>query len=402
MAAEGRKVYRVNFHGGDQLFWPLPGGINYRGTEADWPAWIEAKVVSLGITEIVLFGDCRPRHRAAVAVARRLQVPVHVFEEGYIRPNWVTLELGGVNGHSPLPRDPDWYREHAIRLAPVPASVGAPSSFFRRAAEDVAYNFGYMLLAWTFPFYRTHRPWHPAVEYAAWAARLVRRRVTRSRIAAEVQAAASLPNIFIFPLQLDCDSQVRTHSSFGGLTPAIEMVLQSFATHAPPGATLVIKEHPLDNGMRNWRKLVNQEAARLCIAARVRFIEDGDLQHITARAAGMVTINSTSGTLALAAGIPVITLGQALYDMPGLTFKGSLDAFWTSAAPPDAALFEAFRRVLAHRSLIQGGFYTTGDVDQLVASAVARLETLQPANPVPHMHTGRDQARTGRVAPAAG
>jgi capsular polysaccharide export protein len=27
---------------------------------------------------------------------------VHVFEEGYLRPHWVTYERGGANGHSPL------------------------------------------------------------------------------------------------------------------------------------------------------------------------------------------------------------------------------------------------------------------------------------------------------------
>src|ERR1700753_2157524 len=96
----------------------------------------------------------------------------------------------------------------------------------------------------------------------------------------------------------------------------------------------------------------------------------------------MVTINSTSGTLALAAGVPVITLGQAVYDMPGLTFQGTLDAFWTEASPPDASLFAAFKRVLAHRCLVRGGFFSTEGVRLLTEGAVARLETLHAAHAV--------------------
>jgi capsular polysaccharide export protein len=312
-----------------------------------------------------------------------LQIPVHVFEDGYIRPDWVTLELGGVNGYSSLPHNPAWYKDQAARLEHVSDGPAIPSSFTRRALEDLAYNFGYMGLRWAFPFCRTHRPWHPLVEYYGWGTRLLRRKLQSQAIATEAAQARTLQNFYIFPLQLDCDSQVRQHSGFGRLAPAIETVLTSFAVRAPATTVLLVKEHPLDNGLRNWRKLVARTAQRLNIHDRVHYIEDGDLDHLSRAARGMVTINSTSGAVALAAGVPVITLGQAIYDMPGLTFQGNLDAFWTEATPPDVASFEAFRRVLVHRCLIRGGFFSTQGVHTLADSAVARLESMQvPRAPV--------------------
>ncbi|OYU78090.1 MAG: hypothetical protein CFE32_03120 [Alphaproteobacteria bacterium PA3] len=51
-----------------------------------------------------------------------------------------------------------------------------------------------------------------------------------------------------------------------------------------------------------------------------------------------------TGTLALARGGPVVVLGKAVYDLPGLTFQDGLDRFWTEATAPDAATFAAFRR----------------------------------------------------------
>ena len=33
----GHRVHKVNFNGGDRATWRLPGGIDYRGTKADWP-----------------------------------------------------------------------------------------------------------------------------------------------------------------------------------------------------------------------------------------------------------------------------------------------------------------------------------------------------------------------------
>jgi capsular polysaccharide export protein len=383
LARRGHAVHRINFHGGDQVFWQLPDAVNYRGRDRNWAAFLERMILQRGITDIILFGDCRPRHSVAVAVARRLQILVHVFEEGYIRPNWVTLEVGGVNGHSGLSRDPDWYRKIAADLPDVPEQGTVPSSFARRAREDLAYNFGYMVLGWSFPFYRTHRPWHPLVEYGGWCRRLVRRRLTRGRIATEVAAVAALGDFYVFPLQLDCDSQVRLHSRTGGIAPAIDTVLASFANNAPAGAALVVKEHPLDNGLRDWRREVAAAAARHGVSGRVFFVEDGDLAEMARMARGMVTINSTSATLALAVGVPVIALGHAVYDIPGLTFQGTLEMFWENATPPDVELYAAFRRVLVHRCLVRGGFFSDEACAMLGEAAMARIEATPVLAPIP-------------------
>ncbi len=101
----GCGVWRVGFNRGDRLMWGLRRGyIPYLGTAADWPDALSALVAQHGITDIVLYGDTRPVHAAAVRLARDAGLTVHVFEEGYIRPFWVTYERGGSNGHSRLMR----------------------------------------------------------------------------------------------------------------------------------------------------------------------------------------------------------------------------------------------------------------------------------------------------------
>ena len=103
-----------------------PSVLRNRGDLHAWPEVLERLIGERGVTDIVLFGDCRPLHRAAIGVARELHVQVHVFEEGYIRPDWVTLEVGGVNGHSTLPKDPEYYVEAARHLPPVPLLLVLP------------------------------------------------------------------------------------------------------------------------------------------------------------------------------------------------------------------------------------------------------------------------------------
>ncbi len=383
LAARGHAVHKVNFNLGDALFWRGSGAIAYRGRAAAWPARCEALLRRYNITDLVLFGDCRKLHRAAIAAAIRLGIRVLVAEEGYLRPDWITFEPHGVNGYSTLPRTADWYLREAAAL-PTGAGVPAPDSFLRRAVQDVLYHLASTAGRLAYPFYRTHRPWPALLEYAGWLWRLAnlpaadRRSGRRS-----TWLAQSAQPYFLYPLQLDCDFQIRVHSPFAGQDAAIARVFGSFARWAPPACLLVVKQHPLENGLRNWRARLARAAAQAGLADRVVFLESGELAPLVAAARGLVTVNSTSGMVALAQGVPVHTLGTAIYDLPGLTSQGTLERFWRAPVKPDPALFAAFRAVLIARCLVPGGLYSLQGLDLAVAGAVFRLEHAPPSEVPP-------------------
>jgi capsular polysaccharide export protein len=158
----GHRVHKVNFNGGDRATWRLPGGIDYRGTKADWPGSLRGLIRQYAVPDVMLFGDCRDYHMAARYVCRELRVRVHVFEEGYVRPDWVTIEEGGVNGHSSLPREPNYYRRMAALLPPVPPHSRVPSSFRRRALQGRTYNAADLFSRLHYPHWDNHRPLAPA------------------------------------------------------------------------------------------------------------------------------------------------------------------------------------------------------------------------------------------------
>lgn len=371
----GHEVFKINFNGGDRAYWRLPNGIDYRGTLADWPVAFAGLLADHQITDVMLFGDCRDHHTAVLTICRERDVTVWVFEEGYVRPDWVTMEVGGVNGHSSLPRDPQWYRDCAARLPQVPEHQKVASSFRRRALEGLYYNAADVLTRWRYPHWRTHRPWHPLVEGMGWARKLNRREERRQQGAQLIKRLhADKAAYFLFPLQLDSDAQIRLHSPFAGIIEALKVVLESFAEYAPAHTRLVVKEHPLDNGVRDWELETSDLAERFGIAERVDYLAWGDIETICERALGMVTINSTSGTLGLDKGVPVVVLGKAIYDMPDLTFQRGLDQFWTEATAPDRETFTAFRRVLIDHCLIPGGFFSNQALEKVVTHAIARFE----------------------------
>ena len=380
LAARGHGISRVNFNGGDRLDWPSLPSINFTGRMSEWPAFLQRLILDLAPTDLVLHGDCRPLHKIAIEQANRHGITVHVFEEGYLRPHWITLEVGGVNGYSRLPRGVAAYHVAADLLPARPAAAHVPPSVRTRARDCIVYGAACVALSPWFPRYATHRGWSLPREAVGWTKRALRTPFAGRRSQAAIQCAfAATSGFFVLPIQMDNDSQILCHSDIGGMMHAIRLVVASFARHADPGAVLAVKEHPLDNGVIDWRGVTATAARDAGVADRVVLIEDCDLQLLLDRALGMVTVNSTSATFALASGVPVIALGRSVYDLPGLTHQGSLETFWRAPSPPDMALFEAFRRVLMHACLLDGDFFTRDGVARAVAGSVPRIEASRDA-----------------------
>lgn len=380
----GHAAYRIYFNGGDAFYGRRRDAAtrDFGGSQAEWPAFLQDRFAEWPITDLVLFGDCRPLHIAAVELARARGIRVHVFEEGYLRPNWVTMELGGVNHNSSLPRDPAWLRAAGQELPVEQAPVSIARHFARRAVEDILYQLSRVLSSWRYPGYRTHRPWPASVEYSAGAKRYFKKPFEKRRAARTIASLIEGERpYYLVPLQLDSDAQIRFHSPFGSMAPAIEGIIHSFARNAPSEALLVITEHPLDNGVVDLRKVTLQAAAAAGVADRLVFIRGGSPNELLQKCRGLVTVNSTTAIVALGLGIPVVALGEAIYNLPGLTFQGELSRFWLDAVMPDAALFEIFRRVVAARTQINGSFYSTRGRRLAIQSALDRFAELAMDQP---------------------
>jgi capsular polysaccharide export protein len=374
----GHRVLRINVSGADLVAWP-GRAINFRGREDEWPAFLARTLESETVTDIVLFGDCRPLHRAAIEQARPRGIATHILEEGYFRPNWITLEHGGSNGYSTLPRDPQRIAELA-RTLPDPEPVTPLSGcFFNRALWDVAANVCGAVLWPMFPHYRWHGTDHPFVEYAGWLYRFARTPLTKAQTRRTVKdvVEAGRP-YYLAPLQLHSDYQLRVHSPFAEPIDAVEAIMQSFRRHAPPGTHLLFKLHPLDNTLYGYRGKIARLAARLAIAKRIHLIDEWDVPTLLKRSRGVVLVNSSIATVAFDHGCAVKALGTAIYDIPGLAYQGPLDTFWTEATPPDAALFRAYRTVVLALTQVNGGFFTRKAVEIGTRGAAERILAVGP------------------------
>jgi capsular polysaccharide export protein len=377
LARRGCRATGINFCAGDQLFWRGPATVNYRGRIADWPAFIARFIEREAVTDLVLLGEQLSYHKLAIAAAQARGVRVTVTDFGYLRPDWITLERDGMSGNSRFPRE----LAEILRLA-----ADLPAADFERLYRDSALQmsigdllqcFSSVLLWWLYPHYRHTRPRpHPFIYFPAMGLRLVLGRLRRESVQRRAAALlASKARFFVLPLQLQHDFQIIAYSPFEDLGDAVRLVLESFAQHAAADVRLVVKLHPWDPGLDRWESRVLAMARDCGIAGRVDFLDGGDLDALIRASLGMITVNSTSGLRALQLGSPVKTLGQAIYDIPGLSFQGPLDAFWSQATAPDPAHVSGLLNLMAASIQIRGVFFSEPGQGAAVAAAVERLYT---------------------------
>ena len=381
LAQRGAAVYRINLSGGDRYDW-YDASHEFRGRFSDWAVFFDNFLRENRITDVVLFGDCRPHHVTALGLAAMRDVHTHVLEEGYLRPDWMTFEREGVNARSTLSRDKRWFLKEAQGLRSEP-ELPSVTAAFKRRARDSYWHYHHVLNGrFRYPHYRSHRSGSILLEGFGWLWRFRNER-SRALAAAEVLQGLEGKEMFLLPLQLSGDYQIRAHSPFPDMQSAANYVFESFAAHAPIGTHLLVKAHPMDVSFFNWKRFVRRQADRLGLSGRVHFIDGGNLDSIVAMSKGLICVNSTSATLALGQGVPVCTIGDAIYDIRGLTHQEHLDSFWTNPTAPEPGVYEAFRRVLVDRCLVRGGLASESAVTTLIDSMLSRLgfvaEGIEPA-----------------------
>lgn len=370
--ARGARTLKVHISPSDALFWRRPGAVSHRGSLAGWPARLEALIAREGITDILCYADRLPFHATAAEVATRLGVRFHVVENGYFRPDWITLERGGMGVRSHFPNDPELVRERARGLPEPDFAIHYRHRFHVLAAHEVVQSLVDFFARPLYPGYRSERYYNTIQEYLAWLPRtLVVPRLRKITKAIERWDADT--RYWLFAMQLQADFQIRANSHWGHLSNLMATVIGSFAANAAPDERLVIKLHPHDNMMERWDRVAAKIAERHGVADRVFTIIGGDLGSLIGRARGVLLVNSTVGIHVLRAGKPLAVLGAAVYDMPGLAHSGPLDTFWRTPETPDPELVDAFMRLLGATVQIKGDFYDPAGRAAAVAEIVDRV-----------------------------
>lgn len=395
LRAAGATVWRCGFNAGDEFFWSdRDRFIRHEDGLPGWSAHLSRILTERGITDIVLYGDVRPIHATARAMAAERGLRVHVFEEGYLRPYWISYERQGSNGHSALMRIPlaqmrAVLREQLNEVRRPPAHWG---DMRQHKFYGAFYHFLILVANRRYRAYQGHRAISVVQEFRLNLRRLVLApfyNLGRALQWRRLRLSGWPYNLVL--MQLEHDSNFLGHSPFTRNAQFIDQVVESFARAAPRHHHLIFKAHPLEDGRAGNRSAIAAAAARHDAADRVHYIRGGKLAEILSHARAVVTVNSTAAQQALWRGIPVKPLGRAVYDKPGLVSEQDLDAFLADPDAPDPQAYRVFRDYLLQTSQIPGGFYASRSRAHALRLVADML--LSPDDPYETLATGRTLPR---------
>ncbi|MEY1554842.1 capsule biosynthesis protein [Yoonia sp. R2331] len=391
----GAEVWRVGFNAGDRAFWfGAPGYIPFRGTPDTWPETFAALVAQHAITDIVLYGDTRPIHADAIARAQAMGLRVHVFEEGYMRPYWVTYERGGTNGNSRLMNLSIDDMRKALALSDL--EVPTPPAHWGDMRHHVFYG---ALYHWFVMFrngdYRNFAR-HRELPVAAEAYLYTKRLLLMPLIALDRRIATLRIRYGGFPyhlvlLQLEHDSSFQMHSPFARMEEFLTVVMKGFADGAPQHHHLVFKAHPLENGRSPIRRIIKRLSKELGVKGRVHYVRGGKLAALLDHARTSVTVNSTAAQQVLWRGIPLKVFGDAVYAKPEFVSHQPLADFFTASDRPDSRAYKDYRRFLLETSQVPGGFYSARGRRQLMRQVVDMM--LSDQDPYDALAAGKTPPR---------
>ena len=351
LSARGAEVSRMIFNFGDMFYWRRSGGITFKGEVRHWPA----RVVELApaFTDIIVFGEGGPYNQAVLSRQDTLSSRVWVLENGYFRPDWITVELGGVNASSRLPRSREGYDDADV-VVKEPRHVG------RILPHHVINISIYHSLEWLFtvlyPNYVQPYTHAPLVQCIGHIKRYVGLAL-RPPKACDTDRIATRGDFYLVCLQREGDAQLLRYSHFADNVAFMAEVMSSFARYAAQGTRLVVKNHPLDPGLVDLAHMTRCLAVERGLAERVDFIDGGNLAQLCRASRGMVVNNSSAALSALGFHTPVKVLGEAFFDFDGLTDGQSIDGFWINPTPPDPDLFTRFRARVIALTQVNGNYH---------------------------------------------
>ena len=347
----GAEVSRMLFNAGDAFTWRGKGGIAFRADARRWPARL--RELAGGYTDIIVFGEAGAYNQAVLRDSHRLAAKVWVLENGYFRPDWVTVERNGVNGSSNLPRTRAAYAPPA---PPIPITRPIGVILPHHVINISLYHTVQILGGAFFPRYALPYTQHPLAQCIGHVRRYLGL-MFRPLGHCDTARIADQGPYFIACLQREGDAQLLRYSRYPDNTAFLSEVMSSFARHAPADTRLVVKNHPLDPGLTDLAQITRILAIQHDLGDLVDFIDGGNLAQLCRASRGMVVNNSSAALSALGFHTPVKVLGEAFFDFEGLTDQKPIDAFWRAPTPPETALFNRFRAHVIARSQVNGNYH---------------------------------------------
>ena len=321
--------------------------------------YLKKIIIDKEIKHIFMYGNVLIPHRQALVLVEELKeediyVNTHIFELGYLRPNFVTLESKGINYSSSFIKSREFYlKQDLYKFFPIPKKHARFR--IRKIWKTISF------INHSFKNYKIVNKEHKLQPkpiyiwyqikgfFLKYYFRLNEYKIKKKCFVED--------KFFIVILQVSTDSQITEGSDIKHNKSFIYKVIKDFAK-ANIDCNLVFKHHPRDRGYTNYLRQIEKLSQEFGVHNKVFYLHDCFLSKIfqNSNCKGTVLINSTVGYQSLYHSVPLKSLGIAPYNMEGLSDQKNLVSFFKNPLTVDRLLFNKFYKYILENSQINGNF----------------------------------------------
>ncbi len=316
-------------------------------------------IIDKKIKHIFMYGNVLIPHKQALELVDELKkedkiIKTHIFELGYLRPNFVTLENKGINYNSGFIKNRDFYlKQDSYEKFPIAKKyarfrirkIWKAITFINHCFKNYnIVNYDHKLQPK--PIYIWYQIKGFFLKYYF---RLSEYKLKKKCFFEK--------NFYFVILQVSTDSQLTEGSNIKDNKKFIYKIIKDFA-EAKIDCNLVFKHHPRDRGYTNYYNLIEKISKEFGVFKKVFYIHDCFLSKIfqNSNCRGTVLINSTVGYQSLYHSIPLKSLGISPFNIEGLSDQRDLVSFFKNPIPVDKLLFNKFYKYILENSQINGNF----------------------------------------------
>ncbi len=352
------KTYKISFPLFEYGF-PRDRRIIFNKDIVHFKSFLHDILIEKEIKHILMYGNVLIPHRDALELIDDLNkdgrdIQSHIFELGYFRPNFVTLEEKGVNYKSGFILSKEFYnKQKPFKEFPLAIKQNLRLRKIWKAITFINHSFqNYKIVDCEHklqpkPSYLWFQIKGFFLKYAYF--------FTEYKIKKDCFFKS---NFFIVILQVSSDSQLTKGSNIKNNYNFIESVIIDFYNSGLKDTKLVFKHHPRDRGYNNYLSFIRKLSKNFDLTGRVYYIHDYRLSKIfrNNKCKGTVLVNSTVGYQSLFHSVPVKSLGKTPYNFDGLSDQRDLVCFFKNPQKVNNQLFSKFYRYIMENSQINGNF----------------------------------------------
>ena len=361
------KTYKISFPLFEYGF-PRDRRIFFNKEIIHFKEFLRDILIEKEIKHIFMYGNVLIPHQYALEMLDELNkdgrnIQSHIFELGYLRPNFVTLEEKGVNYKSQFMLGKDFYnRQKTYREFPVALKSNIRIRKIWKLITFINHSFkNYKIVDFEHKL-------QPKPSYLWFQIKgFILKYFFYLREYKIKKNSFYKSNFFIVILQVYCDSQLTKGSNIKNNFDFIKSVIINFYNSGLKDTKLIFKHHPRDRGYNNYSKYIKKLSIKFDLVENIHYIHDYPLSKIfrNNKCKGTVLVNSTVGYQSLFHSIPVKSLGKSPYNFDGLTDQKDLVSFFKNPQKVNKQLFCKFYRYILENSQINGnfdGFFPFDDV----------------------------------------